>query len=372
VKPLTVLQLASNRWWTGSADPVLKLSAGLRARGHRVLLGLIAGDRFEARARTAGLEVVEGLRFQTRFDPLALLRDTRRLRSLLTAERIDLVHAHHSHDHWISALAVFAPGRDGSVPIVRTLHRLRSVKRDLMAQWIYHRTASLFAVSREIEVKCREIGIPAAKVVWIPGAADLKRFAVDVDPRAVRDEFKLDDAPVVVSVSRLAPNRGHDSLLATFRLLRERVPNARLLLVGRGENRSELERVAAERGLGESVIFAGYRDHDLPAVLAAGDCFVLMAAGSDESCRAALEAMAAGRPVVARRVGAMPETVVPGETGLLVDGDRPEETAAALATILSDRARARAMGAAARRRVEQVFAPERSVDVVEGVYRRLV
>ena len=60
--PLTILHLAANRWWTGSADPVIQLVSGLRARGHRVLLGVIPGDRFEVKAKQAGLELVEGLR----------------------------------------------------------------------------------------------------------------------------------------------------------------------------------------------------------------------------------------------------------------------------------------------------------------------
>lgn len=351
---------------------MLKLSAGLRARGHRILLGLIAGDRFEAKARAEGLEIVEGVSLQAPGRPVSPLQDLRRLRSLARAERVDIIHAHHSHDHWVASLAALRAMRGVPIPVVRTVHRLRSVKPNLMASWLYRRTAALFAVSREIERRCHEVGIPPAKVCWVPGAADLARFRPDIDGAPVRGEFKLGRVPVVVSVSRLAPNRGHEPLLASVPFLLQRVPNAHLLLVGRGENRPALERLVAELSLNERVIFAGYRDHDLPAVLAAADCFVLMAAGSDESCRAALEAMAAGRPIVARRVGAIPETVVPHETGLLVDDDRPEGISAALAEVLADRARARAMGAAARRRAEEVFAPERSIDAVEGVYRRIV
>ena len=96
-----------------------------------------------------------------------------------------------------------------------------------------------------------------------------------------------------------------------------------------------------------------------------------MGAGSDESCRAALEAMAAARPVVARAVGALPDTIVHGETGLLVEDDRAESVVAALATILGDPGGARAMGVAGRRRAESEFAPERAVTVVERVYRSL-
>ena len=142
--------------------------------------------------------------------------------------------------------------------------------------------------------------------------------------------------------------------------------------MGKGENRPRLEQLVVDLGLASHVTFTGYRDRDLPSVLAAADCFALMAAGSDDSCRAALEAMAAGQPVVARRVGALPETVVHGETGFLVADDTPAAVAAALRAIVGDRARARAMGEAGRRRAEQEFTRERSVDTVEGAYREVL
>jgi len=369
---LRVLHLAANRWWTGSADPIIQLVAGLRRRGHHVLLGVTPGDRFEAKAREAGLPLVDGLSLRVRPSPIPLMRDVARLRALVRAERIDVVHAHHSHDHWLSVL-IRPRSTDGArPPLLRTYHNARSVKRGVAATALHRRTAVAFAVSRQIEARCREVGLPAERVVWIPGAADLPRFGGHDDGESIRTEFKLGRAAVVVSVARLAANRGHELLLAGFGRLLERMPEARLLLVGKGERRDRLEQLVAELGLAHRVIFTGYRDRDLPQVLAAADCFALMAAGSDESCRAALEAMAAARPVVARRVGALPETVVDGETGLLVGGERPEDVAAALATMLADPSRARAMGEAGRRRAETEFSPERSTTIVERVYRDLL
>jgi L-malate glycosyltransferase len=371
VTSLRILHLAANRWWTGSADPTIQLVSGLRARGHRVLLGVVPGDRFEAKANAAGLDLVRGLRLSTRMAPLALVGDVARLRRLVRAEDIEVIHAHHSHDHWL-ARALGAHRPDGRrVPVVRTFHSARAVKQGRLARALYRRTAAALAVSREIELRCRAAGFAAERVTWTAGVADLARFDGHADPAPIREEFKLGDAPVVACVSRLAEGRGHELLLAAFRRLGEGLPSARLLLVGKGETRSRLEHLVAELGLGERVIFTGYRDRDLPAVLAAADCFALMGAGSDESCRAALEAMAAARSVVARRVGALPETVVDGETGILVDDDAPETLARALATVLGDRARARAMGQAGRRRAEQVFSPERAVTTVERVYLAL-
>jgi phosphatidyl-myo-inositol dimannoside synthase len=364
---LTILHLAANRWWTGSADPTIQLVAGLASRGHRVLLGVTPGDRFEAKAREAGLDLVDGVRLRARLAPVEVARDVARLRRLVRERGVQVIHAHHSHDHWL-AVAVARLIGARRPPVVRTFHNLRAVKRGLMARALYRRTAAAFAVSRQIEARCRLMRIGGGRVYWTPGVADLPRFGAGGDGQAVRDEFKLGDAPVIVSVARLAPNRGHELLLAGFRELLADTPTARLLLVGKGETRGRLEQLVVDLGLTQHVTFTGYRDRDLPAVLAAADCFALMAAGSDDSCRAALEAMAAGRPVVARCVGALPETVAHGETGLLVDNDTPGAVAAALRAIVGDRSRARAMGAAGRRRAEQEFTRERSVDTVEAAY----
>ena len=336
-----------------------------------MLLAVIPGDRFESKAREAGLDLVDGVRLQSRPAPVAVARDVLRLRAVVREHGVDVLHAHHSHDHWL-ALLVRPRRADGSrAPVVRTFHNARSVKRGRVSRALYRRTAAFFAVSRQIETRCHEVGLAAARVVWTPGVADLPRFAEAADGAALREEFKLGDAPVVVSVARLAANRGHELLLAGFRLLLADVPSARLLLVGKGEMRGRLERLVIDSGLAQHVIFTGYRDRDLPAVLAAADCFALMAAGSDDSCRAALEAMAAGRAVVARAVGALPETVVHGETGVLIDDVEPRSVAAALRAVLADPARARAMGAAGRRRAQAEFSVERSTDIVEGVYRSL-
>ena len=370
MRPLTILHLAANRWWTGSADPTLQLVVGLRARGHRVLLGIPPGDRFEAKAREAGIDIVPGLTLSTRPTP-AVVRDVVRLRRLVARQGIDIVHAHHSHDHWLAWTLAGRRGDGKALAVVRTFHNARAVSRGRAAAALYRRTRLAFAVSREIETRCRAAGFAASRVVWTPGMADLARFDGRASGTAVREELKLGDAPVVACVARLAPRRGHDRLIAGFERVLDTLPSARLVLVGKGEHRSALEGTVAERGLGERVIFAGYRDRDLPDVLAAADAVVLMAAGSDDSCRAVLEAMAAGRPVVAPGVGAMAETIVDGDTGVLLGDDTPAAVAAALGRLLGDRGHARAMGAAGRRRAEALFAPERQVDVVERAYGTL-
>lgn len=362
-RPLTVLHLAANRWWTGSADPVIRLLTGLRGRGHRVLLGLIRGDRFEAKAREAGIDLLDGVSLETRFRPDRVLRDARRLRAVVRAESVDMVHTHHAHDHWLGVLA------RGPAALVRTFHNRRSVGTRWPSTWLYRRTDALVAVSQPIAARCHALGLSEPAIHRVGGVVDLERFAGSpVGGAAVRAALGAGDGPLVGCVARLAARRGHELLIRGFALLGREWPSARLVLVGKGEERERIEILLAQLGLAERVILAGYRDADLPQLVAALDVFALMEAGSDESCRAALEAMAAGRPVVARRAGALPETVVDGATGLLVEGDRPEHVAAALGSLLAAPALARAMGAAGQARAREAFSPERHAADVEAVY----
>jgi glycosyltransferase involved in cell wall biosynthesis len=362
------MHLVANRWWTGSAEPVIRLLTGLRGRGHRVLLGLIAGDRFEQKAREAGLEPLAGLSLEVRGNPLRALGDLRRVREVLRAERVDVLHVHHSHDHWLGWLA---RGR-GPAALVRTFHNSRALRLGWPSTALYRRTDVSIVVSREIEERARRVGIAPGRLACVEGVVDLARFEEGDGGAAIRKEFELDDVPVLGCVARLAPRRGHELLIRAFQLVLADHPQARLLLVGKGEARVRLEALVSELGLTREVLFTGYRDRDLPGVLQALDAFALMGAGSDESCRAALEAMAAGRPVVARRVGALPETVVHGVTGLLVDDDRPESVATALRVLIAEPARAAAMGRAARERARALYSSEAHAARVEAVYEAAV
>ena len=362
-RPLTIFHVVANRWWTGSAEPVLRLVLALRARGHRALLAVAGGDRFESKAREAGVEPVEGLRLDVKSGPLAVVTDARRLRALVSREQVDVLHAHHSHDHWLGWW-----GR-GKAALVRSFHNERAVRTSWPDTALYRRSDALVAVSRHVERRLQEVGVPSDRLHRVDGVVDVARFASDAAGAAkIREEFGVGEAPLVGCVSRLAANRGHEILIEAFRRLLARRPETRLLLVGKGERRDALVDLVASLGLQRQVLFAGYRDADLPAVVASLDVFVLLGAGSDESCRAALEAMAAGRPVVAARVGALPDAVIHGETGLLVDRSRTDEVVAAVERLLEDPGTRRAMGEAGRSRAVGLFAPERHAAAMEALY----
>jgi glycosyltransferase involved in cell wall biosynthesis len=362
-----MLHVVANRWWTGNADPALNLATALKARGHAVWFACVPGDALEAHVRESGVPLVEGLSLERTTWPWRIVAQVRGLGQALRRLEIDVVHAHQTHDHWLSVV-----GRRGTpARTVRTVHHRRAVHGGLATRWLLDRTHALVAVSEGIATRLGAVGVPWGKVTIVPGAVDTQRFTPDADGRPVRAELGLGEAPVVGCVSRLVPGRGHEALLRAMALLHERLPEARLVLVGRGEHQPVLENLVRQLGLESAVVFAGYRGPDLPETLAALDCAVLLGAGSEESCRAVLEAMAVGRPVVAAPVGAIPEAVVDGETGWLVE-PVAGAVASRLETALRDRERARRMGQAGRRRVEAQFTPSHRAARVEAIYRQVL
>lgn len=174
-----------------------------------------------------------------------------------------------------------------------------------------------------------------------------------------------DGDPVIVSVGRLRPPKDVTTLLRALELVHG---TYRALVVGGGP---ELQAAKEERrrlGLGEVVCIAGERD-DVPAILASSHVFVL-SSRSEALPVSILEAMAAGLPVVASRVGGVPELVVDGETGLLVPAGNPRALAAALESLVDDPVLRARLGAAGRARVEEQFRLDSSLEAHLDLYRR--
>ena len=192
-----------------------------------------------------------------------------------------------------------------------------------------------------------------------PGV-DVERFTPDADGSVVRKRYGLGAAPVVVCVSRLVARKGQDVLVAGWPRVLARHPGARLLLVGGGPAEASLRRAVAARGLTDSVVFTGPVDPaELPGHYAAGDVFAMPCrtrrGGLDVEGLGMvfLEAAACARPVVAGTSGGAPETVQEGVTGHVVDPRSPAAVADAIAGLLAEPARARALGAAGRAWVEE-------------------
>lgn len=375
-RPARVLQLTSDWKWTGPAEPMLTLALALRERGLEVELACPppppGADRsLDGEARRAGLAPVFSL---TRGRGVRLLRDlpdAGRLRAHLAARDVDLVHCWHTRDHVLALRGARARRRGGRTAIVRSWRGAEAIAATPWNRWLFGPGADALlcpspgAAARNERLRGRR---PLAGCL---GAVDLVRFAPAAPDPAVRAGLGLKPEHRVVGiVARAQRHRRFDLLLSAAALLFSRMPDARLLVIGRGTRRAELaERPAARLGIAERVVFAGYRAGDYPDVLRALDVATFLVPGSDGSCRALLEAAACGIPAVTTRRGALGEIVVEGETGLLVD-EAPEALASAWQLLLSDGERSRLMGVAARRRAERYFAPARLAAEVAALYER--
>jgi phosphatidyl-myo-inositol dimannoside synthase len=223
----------------------------------------------------------------------------------------------------------------------------------------------LTAVSRWSAARVERGARGRCPVELLPSGVAADVYRPDVDGSAVRARHGLGQDPVCVCVSRLVPRKGQDKLIEAWPRVVAEVPAARLLIVGPGPYRRKLDRMAASSPVADRIHFTGeVRWDELPEHYAAGDVFAMPCrtrwAGMDLEALGVvfLEAAATGLPVVAGRSGGAPETVVEGQTGTVVDGRRAGEVGAAVAGLLADLPRARAMGEAGRRRVEREFSWE--------------
>jgi glycosyltransferase involved in cell wall biosynthesis len=212
---------------------------------------------------------------------------------------------------------------------------------------------------------------PADRVRVVKYGIDTDRWRSDDGDRdAARAGLGLaPDDVAVVAASRLVAHKGHDVLLRAFATARAAEPALRLLVAGAGDLRPALE--AQARPLGDAVRFLGHLDEaGVRSLMLAGDVVVFpsLAAFGEGFGLAALEASAAGRPLVASRVASLPEIVVDGTTGVLVPSGDADGLARALVDLARDPAARARMGAAGRARAETAFTLPRMVDETLAVY----
>jgi glycosyltransferase involved in cell wall biosynthesis len=348
---------------TGGAERVtVSFMRRLKALGIQAALCTVTGrqdSQLAMELRDAGV-----VRYDLGARRLADPRAAVRLARLLTRERVDVVHAH-GQDASILAAAVRPLAR---VPLVVTRHVLdepsaswRQRLRARLACAAFRRADAAVAVSCAAADRLAELArLPRTSIQVIANGIDLEPFdgASSEVGRAARQALGAPGAERLVLVPAvLRMGKGHEVLLDAMPALLARVPTTRVLIVGGGEREPELR--ARARHLGEAVRFLGPRE-DVPHLLGACDLVVLPSL-SEALPTALMEAAAAGRPVVATRVGGVPEVVQDGCTGLLVPPSDAPALAEAMAALLGDAERSRAFGAAARKLAWERFGIERQV-----------
>ncbi|SHG98912.1 Glycosyltransferase involved in cell wall bisynthesis [Desulforamulus hydrothermalis Lam5 = DSM 18033] len=310
---------------------------------------------------------------------LSPTRDYAAVRSLvkyLHQSGTTVLHAHSSKGALVGRLAALLAG---TPVIVFTAHN--SIFYEAWPAWkkkLFARVERLLArftdkiitVSDALKQELMEMeGLPAKQITTIYNGIETDRFNTKVDVKTVRRRLNIPElGQLVGTVARLAPQKGVSYFLKAASLLKDYQVN--FLVVGDGPLADELKQEACELGLQGRVIFAGQRD-DIAEIMALLDIFVLPSV-TEGLPLTILEAMAAGKPVVATRVGGVPEAIVEGKTGLLVAPKDPEALAVALAELIGERDRLQRLGNNGQKYVQEKFTVQNMVEKTMTLYYELL
>ncbi len=350
--------MESGRHLYGGPRQVLLLLRGLRDKGVENVLVCPAGSAIAAARPAAELrEIAMGGDVDL---PLIM-----RLRNEIRDSGADLVHLHSRRGaDWLGGLAALRLG----VPVVLS-RRVDNRETRILAAAKYALVDRVIAISRGIYDVLLRAGVSPAKLRCVrsavPPPADYPG-----DRPWLESEFGIpQDAPAIAVVAQLIARKGHRFLLDALPEIVRRHPHARVILFGTGSAETAIRNQVSEQGLSRVVQLAGFRD-DLPRVLPCLD-LVVHPALKEGLGVALLQAASAGLPLVASRAGGIPETMIDGQTGLLVPPGDASAIASAVNRLLDDPAGAAAMGKAGAAYVAQEFSVEQMVDGNLDVYRTI-
>jgi len=384
--PIRVLRVIARLNMGGPAIHVANLAAGLETRGYHTTL--VAGslargeDSMAFLAERLGVTVVSVPEIQREVSALHDARSVRRLTSIIRRERPHILHTHTAKAGAIARAAAVLAGDARPPIVVHTFHGhvlkgyfgpgrtafFRQVERTLARS-----SDVLVAVSPEVRDELVEHGVaPAEKFavirLGIPLEERLGDPTADVDYRRLYGIPR--DAFVIGWVGRMTGVKDTGAVLQIVRATRERGVDAVVCMVGDGPDREGLEQLAHDLGVARASYFVGYQP-DVAGYYRLFDAFVLPSVNEGTPV-SAIEALASGTPVVATRVGGVPDVVRDGVDGFLVEPGELETAADRLATLAADPALRARFGEAGRSRVLERYSVARLVDDVDRLYRSLL
>jgi glycosyltransferase involved in cell wall biosynthesis len=284
----------------------------------------------------------------------------------------EVMHCHQVHANIAGRLArMFS-----TIPVVVcTAHNITEGPR--WREWAYRATDSLCDLTTNVcqagvDRYIRVGAAPANKIRFMPNGVEAGRYSESIGQRGeMRAKLGLGDDFVWLAAGNLREAKDYATMLEAFQQVLAAKPEARLLIAGDGPLRTRLESETARKGMARAVHFLGGRD-DVPALMRASDGF-LMSSLFEGMPLVLLEASASGLPIVATRVGGVPEVVVDRESGILVNSGHPATLARACLKIMNETPERRlALGAAGRMRIQSIFNLDKVVGQWQQIYLNLL
>jgi L-malate glycosyltransferase len=359
----------------GSGVVATELGEALAERGHEIhFIAYALPSRLELPKERIFFHEVEAPTYPLFQTPPYTLALATKMADVASREQLDLLHVHYALPHAISAILAREMLEPRRLAVVTTLHGtdITIVGQDRsylpITRFGIDRSDAVTAVSRYLkDVTIAQFEV-RQRIEVIPNFVDVGRYRPDGASQWAR-HLAPAPAKLLIHVSNFRPVKRISDVLGIFEQVRRRMP-ARLLMVGDGPDRAAAEGICRERGFADEVIFLG-NVAAVETLLPAAD-LMLLPSDHESFGLAALEAMACGVPVIGTLSGGLPEVVIEGESGRLLEVGDVEGMSRAAIEILADESRRRRMGESARRRAVEVFPAVSIVDRYLALYHRVL
>jgi len=366
-----ILKVCTSRSWGGMEISMTVTAERLRSRGHEILPVCYPDSPIHHRLLALDFEPL-CFDLWGKFHPFKAFKLSR----IINGAEMDIVHTDYSRD-----LFTLVPALKMARPTPLVLHKhvgTKNPKNLPVHPWLYNRVDCAIGISEVIVRNLVETHpLRPDQVRLIHHGIDMTRFRPDpVRRQALREELGVGDGGLLVGiVGRLQRHKGHLEFLEVAQRVLPRFPGARFVIVGeatRGEDEeaNEVVDVLEAAGLGDRLILTGYRD-DVPDLLGAMDLF-LFPTHAEAFGLVIVEAMAMGVPVVSSDCDGVPDIVVEGETGFLVDPTDVPALATAVEDLLASADKRAAFGAAGRERALRMFSLDKMCEELEELYEELI
>ena len=373
-RPFMIRHVVSCRGWSSDAYWAARAVVELERAGHDVTLVCKRSSqaRVMRRAKETGIERLETLHLASGVSPILDVRDLRQLIEWLPETHV--FHVHRGKEHWLAALAnrMSNPRR----AVVRTRHIVQPIRAHALNRWLYGSATDLVVtVTDAIRRQIVATGLaPEDRVVVLPGGVDAERYRPDVPPVHGLDARGLlkvpADVPLIGLVAGFRVMKGHETVVAAAARLAAAGLPFHLVFVGQGPFAERVRGLVQAAGLADRISLVGFVD-DLPMVMAALDVALYAPLESDGMSRVLWEYLASAVPVVATRVGVVPEVLEDGATALLVPAGEAGPLAGAIERLLRDAPLRQRLGAAGADLVRERFSGARLAERLTALYRSL-
>ncbi len=292
-----------------------------------------------------------------------------KIKAIIEENGIDILHTHNTGP-WIYGTLTKMISK---VKLVHTEHSNVSVnerRRLLLEKWFSYFTDAIICDSHVVAnfmITRQKINPEKVSVIW--NGIDVDSFQSHKGVR-LKEQAGLGGKFIIGSVARLVPVKDHTTLISAFEIVKKKIPNAHLLLVGDGPLRGELEKIIAQKGFAQDVFITGYLK-DVRRFLSLIDVFVLSSLSEGLSL-SLIEAMAAEKPIVATAVGGNPEVISHGKTGFLVQPRNPSEIASAILRLATDSSLRHSFGIHGLKTAKEQFDLDMMVQRYQKIYKGLL